>query len=199
MSECAIILLNMNTLNDEIKPINGNMRTFLLMRIAGLNTDLSMKLVGVTRGTYNSWFKNGEFQAVYKKLSNLIQDHRQEAVLMLRRDNQLEAVLLEGKILAKMKEEIKTGELSICKTNLGREVYSKLISDLDVAPANIKSLTWEQRVFQLNSLAPQMIPKETTIDGEFEEVSEQSSEHPKSLIASKGEQRSDEAPKDSQS
>ena len=96
-------------LQERFKSLTGNKRTFLLMRIAGLDADFSMKLTSVTRGTYNSWFKNEEFALLYHELPTLIQDHRLEAVQMLRKDNQLEAVLLEGKIIARIKEEIDTG------------------------------------------------------------------------------------------
>ena len=44
-----------------------------------------------------------------------------------------------------MKEEIASGELSLVKTNLAKEVYSKLIADLDLKP-KVPSLNWQQRI-----------------------------------------------------
>ena len=184
----------MNTLQEEIKPLSGYKRTFLLMRIAGLDTGLSMRLVGVSRGTYNSWFNNGEFSGIYHKLPQLMQDHRQEAIQMLRRDNQLEAVLLEGKILQRIKEEIESGELSFCKTNLAREVYSKLMTDLDASP-KVQQATWQQRIdyLQQNFLpGTQKQIEGGMIDAEFEEVGSFEEEHQKGKPLSESQSPNDE-------
>jgi hypothetical protein len=47
-----------------------------------------------------------------------------------------------------MKEEIDSGEYELVRTNLAREVYSRLLNDLDVQP-QVKSLTWEQKIQNL--------------------------------------------------
>jgi hypothetical protein len=183
----------METLLDIIKPITGHRRTFLLMRISGLDVDLSRQLSKVTKGTYNSWFKNDTFVGVHQKLPELAQNYRQEAIQLLRRDNQLEAVLLESKIVQKMKEEIESGEYVIIKTHLAREVYSKLMADLDAVPAvSVKSLSWSQRIQQIYTKPPDQI-EGGTVDGEFEEVSEQSAEHSESQLLQEGQPTNDEA------
>ena len=161
------------------------------MRVAGMDADIVMNLIGVKRGTYNSWFKNEEFSLIYHKLPTLMQEHRQEAVQMLRKGNQLEAVLLEGKIIAQLKMEIETGEYNLAKTNLAREVYSKLMTDLDVVP-QVKSLTWEQRIIQLGRTPEQITEGDRIVDAEFEEVSSEQTEHPKSKSLSESEPTCDE-------
>ena len=162
------------------------------MRVAGMDADIVMNLIGVKRGTYNSWFKNEEFSLIYHELPALTQEHRQEAVQMLRKGNQLEAVLLEGKIIAQLKREIETGDYSLAKTNLAREVYSKLMTDLDVTP-QVKSLTYEQRILQLGRVPEQITEGVRTIDAEFEEISSKQTEHPKSESLSEGESSCDKA------
>lgn len=179
------------TLADIIKPITGNKRTFLLMRIAGLDADLSMKLTGVTRGTYNSWFKNEEFAAVHTKLPELIQEHRLAAIQLLRKDNQLEAILLEGKIIQKIKEEIESGHYDFVRTNLAREAYSKLLSDFEKAPG-VQVLSWQQRVSQFFPKSPEQIEEGEVIDVEFEEIGIEQTKHSQSKPTSEGEQVPDE-------
>ena len=176
-------------LQERFKSLTGNKRTFLLMRIAGLDADFSMKLTSVTRGTYNSWFKNEEFALLYHELPTLIQDHRLEAVQMLRKDNQLEAVLLEGKIIAKIKEEIENGDYSLTRTHLAREVYSKLMTDLDIVP-EVK-FTWQQRFQGFFQKPPEQIGE--AIDAEFSEVSSVTEEHQESDHVPKVQSPSDEA------
>lgn len=136
------------TLREKLKPFSGNRRRFLLLRISDLDTKTALKLCGVVRGTYNTWCQNPEFIEFYRELKEIAHEFKTEAIQMLRRDNQLEAVLLESKILQKMKTDIDQDtvpEGSILRTNLAREVYSKLMSELDVQPP-ASPITWEQRI-----------------------------------------------------
>jgi len=176
----------MSTLKDTLKPLTGTKKQFLLMRIAGLDTPVCRKLVGVPTGTYNSWLNNETFRDLFRQIPELEHDYRHEAIQMLRRENQLEAVLLEGKIVQKMKEELETGEYALIRTNLAREVYSKLISDLDVSP-QIKSLTWEQRV-GIMLTTPQSLPQGVVHDAEFEEVSGEPYQYQEGNLITSGEQ-----------
>ena len=187
----------MSTLSEKLKSISGNKRQFVLMRVAGMDADLAMNLTHISRGTYNSWFKNEEFALIYHELPELAKEYRQEAVQMLRKGNQLEAVLLEGKIIQQLKNEIETGEYNLAKTNLAREVYSKLMTDLDVVP-QVKSLTWEQRIWQLGGTPNQLTEGEKIIDAEFEEVSSEQTEHSEGFPISEGEPSSDEATQDTE-
>ena len=181
----------MDTLKEIVKPITGNKRILVLMRVAGLDTNLAMGLVGVSRGTYNSWFKNEEFNKIYHQIPDLIASYRDEAVQLLRRNNQLEAVLLEGKMLRKVKEELESGQLAFTRTHLAREVYSKLMTDLDKAPEKVGILSWHERVYQM--LPGQKQIEGGTVDGEFEEVGVSETEHTKSDTPQDNKPRSDEA------
>lgn len=136
------------SLRDEIKPITGNKRKYILLRIADMDTDTALKLCGIVRGTYNTWCQQEEFISLHRRVKELSSDYKQEAIQLLRRDNQMSAVLLEAKVVAKMRDELESGEYILIRTNLAREVYSKLVSELDVQP-KVQNLTWQQRVQQL--------------------------------------------------
>jgi hypothetical protein len=185
-----------NNLITIIKPLSENQRQYILRRIAGLDASTARNLFGIAKGTYNTWFHNKAFADVHKQLPELSFKHRIEAIQILRRDNQLEAVLLEGKMIAKMKEEIDSGELYFCRTNLAREVYSKLISDIDKAPTNVQVLSWQQRIQLLN---PQNQEGGRIIDGEFKEVGSIENQHQESQLIEASEQTSVETEEKTQS
>lgn len=153
------------SLRDEIKTLSGNKRRFFLLRVADMDTHTALSLVGVVRGTYNSWLQSQSFVEIYRRRDEFNSDYKQEAIQLLRRDNQLEAVLLEGKIISKMKEELQSGEYSLIRSHLAREVYSKLISDLDFTPV-VQNLTWEQRIQQIFNNPPNQITEGEVIEGE---------------------------------
>jgi len=157
------------SLREEIKALTGNKRKFLLMRIVDMGVDTALSLCGVKRGTYNSWCQQDTFVALYRRRGEFAGEHKQEAIQLLRRDNQLAAVLLESKILGKIKEEIESGELALTKTNLAREVYSRLMGDLDAQP-KVANLTWEQRILNLTAREPvPELSEGEVINGEFVE------------------------------
>jgi hypothetical protein len=150
------------SLKEEIKVLNGNKRKFILMRVADMDVNSVRKILGVTTGTYNTWLQNGVFVAIHRKIA-FTSEFKQEAIQMLRRDNQLAAVLLEGQIIGKLKEELESGDYNLLRSQLAREVYSKLISDLDVVKA-APGMTWEQKINILNAPA---LPQGEIINGEL--------------------------------
>ncbi len=185
------------SLREEIKTLSGNKRRFFLLRIADMDTKASLKLCGVVRGTYNSWLQNTEFVEIYRRRREFAGEYKQEAIQLLRRDNQLEAVLLEGKIVSKMKEELESGEYSLIRSHLAREVYSKLISDLDVVPQT-QLISWEQRLQSviISASPSEQIPEGEVIEGEIinaqlETDSEQESQHKTSQLIQESQQTTD--------
>ena len=183
------------TLREELKAVSGNKRHFILLRIADMDTAAARKLVGVTQGTYNSWLHNPEFAALYHRRAEFCGEYKLEAIQLLRRDNQLTAVLLESKLIRKMKEEVEKGEYELIRTNLAREVYSKLISDLDYQP-QVANLSWEQKLQQIfmGQTNPQLGEGEV-INAEVitETASEQEAEHPQSQLLTNSEQVNSQA------
>lgn len=119
-----------------------------MLRIAEVNRTAALSMVGVQVGTYNSWTSDGEssFVQIYRRLPELSEVYRLEAIKELRRDNQINAVMLEAKIIQRMTEEIESGEYSLIRTLLGRDVYSKLMNDLDYQPST--QMNWLQFLSQ---------------------------------------------------
>ena len=180
----------MANLVETIKDLSEHQKQYIVRRVAGLDTSSTRDLIGIARGTYNTWFHNEAFAEVHRQLQELSSKYKLEAIQILRRDNQLEAVILEGKIIAKMKEEVDAGEYNFVRTNLAREVYSKLIADLDKAPAGIQVLSWQQRV---NQIFPGREQGGEIINGEFEEVDSIEAEHQASQLAQASEQTYNES------
>lgn len=179
-------------LSEELKALGGRKKRFILLRIIGVETEAARQLCGVTKGTYNTWLQNETFKELYRRRADLAVEFRQEALRLMRRDNQLQAVLLEEKIVQQMKDEIASGKYNLIRTNLAREVYSKLISDLDYQPKSL-SLTWEQRIQQelgRGQQPPQIEEGGEVIDGKIisETVSVEASKHSQSLPVSDSEQ-----------
>jgi len=136
-------------LRDEITTLVGKKRKFFLLRICDVDTPIARSLAGVKDGTYNSWLQDKGFVTLYRRRKEFAGEYKEEAIKLLRRDNQLNAVLLEEKILARIKEEIESGEYSLVRLPLARDVYAKLINDLDYQPQSL-TMTWEQKLAQLN-------------------------------------------------
>jgi len=165
------------TLREEIKSLSGNKRRFLLLRIVDIDTKAALKLTGVKYGTYNSWCQQPAFTELYRRRDEFSHDYKQEAIQLLRRDTQLEAAFFEGKVIAKMKEELESGDYNLIRTNLAREVYSRLMGDLDAQPQT-QVLSWEQRIGMLvNQYLPEQLPQGETIEAEFQEVNNEAIAH----------------------
>jgi hypothetical protein len=197
------------SLKDEIKNISGNKRRFLLLRIADIDTAQARNIVGVTTITYNSWLQNKDFVALYRRRDEFCGEYKQEAIQILRRDNQLAAVLLEGKIISKIKEELESGDYNLIRTHMAKEVYTKLIGDLDATPST-SIVTWQQRIGLLvQTPETQITPPPTVkvLEGSFkeiedgdksEEVSIPETEHTEGEPVSVSEQAIDEVEKDTE-
>jgi hypothetical protein len=178
------------SLQEEIKSLSGNKRRFFLLRLADMDTGVALKFCNITRGAYNNWLQDQSFIELYHKKEDLSAEYKQEAIQLLRRDNQLEAVILESKILRKMKEDLEQPVLpdgSIVRTNLAREVYSKLISDID-QPIMPKTVTLQQRIAHIFNYPNDQLPEGEVIDGEFSTDNQQETEHQESQFPQEGEQ-----------
>lgn len=170
-------------LKEEIKPIIGNRRKFFLLRVAEVDVSTARGICGISKGTYNSWLRDPVFVSLYRRRGEFSSDYKQEAIQLLRRNTQLAAALLEEQIIKRMKEEIDSGEYSLLKTNLAREVYTKLISELDTVPQT-KSVSWIDRVTGLIERPPDQITQGgEDINGEVitEATGSPKTEHTKSI------------------
>lgn len=175
-------------LKDEIKTIIGNRRKFLLLRVADVDVETARKLCNNTKkSTYNSWLQDQTFVALYRRRDEFSSEFKHEAIQLLRRDNQLNAVILEEKILQKMKDEIESGEYSLIRTHLARDVYSKLVNDLDYQPQSL-ALTWQERFEQLNLNLPNQDGGNNHGTEVISSEGSESPEHQESLLITQGEQ-----------
>ena len=156
-------------LRDEIRPLTGNRRRFFLLRIVDMDKKTALNLCNIKNGTYNTWCQDSEFVALYRRRDEFSADFKQEAIQLLRRDNQLAAVMLETKIVAKMQEEVDSGIYELMRTNIAKSVYERLIADLDVVP-KVQSLTWQDKVIQITTTETPAIT-----EGEIVEESDGSS------------------------
>lgn len=180
---------------EELKTVSGRKKRYLLLRIIGMDVGSSRQLCSLTKGTYNSWLQNDAFVTIHRRIAEFAAEYQREALQLLRRNNQQKAVLLEEKMLAKIDEELESGNYDLIKTNLGKEVYSKLIADLDYQPKAL-SLTWEQRVAQLNTgTQPSQIEQGgEVINAEFiETTSKSENQRPESLPTEESIQTSEQA------
>jgi hypothetical protein len=180
------------SLKEELADCTSKQRRFLLLRISGVDPEVARKLSDIRVGTTNTWLHQPPFIALHRRISEFAASSKEEAIKYLRRENQLAAVLLEERLIQKMKEEVESGDYNLLRTNLAREVYTKLISDLDAPPPNT-AVTWEQRVQNLFMPANQ-----SAIEGHVEVIdanSQTSGSQPiqleKSSTESEGEQASD--------
>ena len=128
------------SLRDEVKCLSGNRRKFFLLRVADVDTNMAKNLCHVKQGTYNSWVQNAEFVALYRQRDEFCALYKQEAIQMLRRDNQLEAVMLEGKILTKMKEELDSGEYNLIRLYSPESSSSFIL--VSILPSSITASSW---------------------------------------------------------
>ena len=177
------------SLQEEIKELVGKKRRFFLLRIADVDADTARKLAKVPKGTYNTWTSDphSHFVELYRRRDEFSGIYKQEAIQILRRDNQLQAVLLEQEIIKEMREEIRKGTYNLIRTNLARDVYTKLIGDLDYQP-QVQSLTWVDKLQQLfpNEPVPIGGQRGQIIEAEVSELTE----HPESQLVPQGEQGS---------
>jgi len=171
------------SLEETLKPVRGRRRRYLLYRIAEVGAETAKDLVGIKKSTMNSWFKDDTFIEIHRQLTDLTKDYKKEAINMLRRDTQLAAVMLEADIIKKIAEEVRTGSYNLLKTGLAKEVYSKLISDLDVPVHTPQVMSWEENLTQIFEGNGGHV-----IEGQFKTTSGEAEEHQQSYLVEASQQ-----------
>jgi len=138
-------------LKDEIIDLKGKAKEFIIYRVAGADVQLAMKLVDVKKASYSSWCKNKLFVEINRQCKEFQAQYQDEALRMLRKDNQLAACLMEAEVISQVRVEIQSGELSLAKTPLAREVYARLVGEMDKTPTTAV-LNWEQFILERKGL-----------------------------------------------
>ena len=67
------------SLRESIKALSGNKRRFFLLRIADIEARAARDIVGITLGTYNSWFQDERFVELYRQRDEFNANNKQEA------------------------------------------------------------------------------------------------------------------------
>ena len=123
------------SLADELHIISGRKeRKFLLFRIAGLDIKDALTFTGVNQGSYNAWCEKPDFRELNRRRGDLERDHRSEAVKLLRRENQIGAVVIEQRIIETLLQELDSHEYDLMRTPIAKTVYDKLMQDIDAMP-----------------------------------------------------------------
>ena len=135
----------LNQLQETLKPFRGKARHFLILRISGIKKKEALDLANAGVSDYNRWLIKPEFVGVHRKIQDLFTEHRDEALRMLRKENQLNAALLERKLITELDKELDTGDYKLMKTGIARDLYTRLMSEMDKSP-DTQILTWEQRI-----------------------------------------------------
>jgi len=136
------------TLKELLQGIVGKPRKFLVLRISGVAKEDALAMVSSDRWGFASWIRNSLFQSVHKRIKHWQAEFKSEAIKMLRRSNQLLAALFEKDVIEKLIGEVESGDYHLIKTQLAKEVYAKLINDLDSIPA-VQHNSWEQTIERL--------------------------------------------------
>jgi len=135
-------------LKEMLSELKLKQRTYLLYRVCELDMKKAMAMTDISKSTYNQWCADEKFIEVHRKLPVLQSQYKGEALRLLRKKNQLNAILLEGLVIEKIIGEVKQGRWNMAKTKLGVLIYDKLIQDLDIQPQ--VHLSWQDRLKQMD-------------------------------------------------
>lgn len=129
------------TLQEELSVISATAeRRFLLYRIAGSSIEASLSYLHLKIGSYNGWLEKPAFRELNRRRAELEVGHRSEAVKLLRKENQIGAVIIEERIIETLLQELEDKEYNLMRTPIAKTVYDKLMQDIDAMPTiNVKA------------------------------------------------------------
>lgn len=136
------------TLKDMLSHLKLKQRAYLLYRICELDMKQSLVMAEITKSAYNAWCAEEAFVVIHRNLPRLQAEYKQEAMKLLRKKNQFNAILLEGLVIEKIIGEVKQGRWNMAKTKLGVLIYDKLIQDLDIQPQ--VHVSWQDKLKQMD-------------------------------------------------
>ncbi len=135
------------TLSDILEGLTGKRRQYLIFLIAGLSQGYAIELTKVNKSSPSFWRREDEkYAQVESRAELLVNEYQEQAIRLIRRDNQVGAALLERTMIEKIREELDTGDYVLLKTHLAREVYGKLIQNLDQMDSLPQHVTWQQLI-----------------------------------------------------
>lgn len=135
------------TLSSILEGLTGKRRQYLIFLIAGLSQGYAIELTKVNKSSPSFWRKEDErYALVESKAELLVNEYQEQAIKLIRRDNQVGAALLERIMIEKIREEVDSGDYVLLRTHLAREVYGKLIQNLDQMDSLPQHITWQQLI-----------------------------------------------------
>lgn len=183
------------TLEEILSPIIGNQRKFLLFRIADIDAAQARVLCNVKTSEYNHWFdntdENQDFIRINRQRVSLTKRYKKEAIKLLRKSNQIAAILLEAKMIEVMTRELDRQDYDLVKTPIAKDVYSKLVTDLDVSapPVNPWQARLQAIIVNNNSQVPDQHITSEVINGQHIQANlGQTAECAEGELLSEGEQ-----------
>ena len=187
------------TLEEEIHPLVGQQRRFMLFRIANVDAEDARCYCDVSRGVYNHWFDDPVFVAINHKRNELSKTYKKEALATLRKDNQITAILLEEALLGEMKAELSTKEYNLIKTPLAKEVYLKVMESF--TPESVTPPGWPARIQQLfvNTPVPEVRVVGAENDRQLQANQRSEEQHTEGELLTQGEQGTTEGEEKEQS
>ena len=159
------------SLQSVLKGIIGKRRRFLLLRLCDVETADARGMCSATVSAYNGWVREERFKLVYQRREELSTTYKKEAMTMMRRENQLAAVMLEEKILKALVVEIDSGNFVLMKTQIAKEVYNKLMADLDITVVP-SSMSFEQHYYNMTQNGIAQTPGPVTTDQVISEITD---------------------------
>jgi hypothetical protein len=133
------------TLRDLLKGITGKPRDYLVLRIAGIPKEDALASVNSDKWGLASWNRDRNFYDVHHAVKKWEAEFKSQAIKMMRRSNQLLAAMFERDVILILMTEVATGQHKLIKTQIAKEIYAKLINDLDTTPA-VQHNSWEQNI-----------------------------------------------------
>jgi len=162
----------LNQLQETLKPFRGKARHFLILRISGVKKQQALELAGGSVSDYNRWLIKPDFVEVHRNIQELFNEHRDDALRLLRKENQLNAAILERKLIDELTREVEERRYKLMRTGIARDLYTRLMSEMDKVP-DVQVLSWEQRIQQNNLYSDEtkQLPEGDSIpDAEYKEV-----------------------------
>ena len=144
------------TLVDTLEKLKTtNQKKFITLCVAGMSIEQAQDYISLP--SYYRWLRQPVFKEVLDKLPELRKEHGEEAGEMLHIKNMIEAIAIEEKILAIIKEELKTGKYNLIKTHIGREVFTRAEKSLlskRMAQKQAMEQTWNDRLKEYGLTTP---------------------------------------------
>lgn len=134
-------------LEQKLESTQGVKREYLLLRILGLDHDTILKVLD-SEDYLSYWKKDKNFSNILKQSKKLGKTHQDEAITLVRQSNKVTMVAMEQLLARKLLQEVIDDKPMFIKTHLGREVYNRMMNQLDSVGKKNDTGAWEEMIFR---------------------------------------------------